>query len=324
MSVEVRIRYLLSEQGRRESLLNGGDGHRIQEVTGDVDESDLACFNVDDDGNAGLDLLGSFHVFSQPALEFSDRARWQDSSHTQHEYEIHWDVVPSWDDLMDIARQLKKDADNTAGFAAEREKAKEQAGDAFVKDQRARATSVAKDHVLIGEHRFDRYHPVGMAAHRRWQHDQDELKKTNRATLAEWVGQHGTENQRQRLAAGLLPWKEAFDAAEDYLFRPAEGFRLYERFEITDVCLCLSRAEGETCDVKFQSVDATELTADEWEEFSRIKSHLPGAQFQLREHRAQCASVTEAQVRRGVIVKFTMGQLAFKREFVLTQIEVSF
>lgn len=98
--------------------------------------------------NVALDLVTSFDVFEQPPLEFSGRARWEDASPKQHEYEIQWDVVPSWDDLMDIARQLKQAADDTAAYTAEREKETEQAGQAFLKDPSARATSLAKDHVL--------------------------------------------------------------------------------------------------------------------------------------------------------------------------------
>ena len=39
--------------------------------------------------------------------------------------------------------------------------------------------------------------------------------------------------------------------------------------------------------MKFQSVDASELTADEWEKFAEIQAAVPGATLQLREHRAQ-------------------------------------
>ena len=56
--------------------------------------------------------------------------------------------------------------------------------------------------------------------------DQDELKKANRATLAEWTLKHGTENQRERMAAGLLPWNEIYAAAEEYL--------LFSVFEFSD------------------------------------------------------------------------------------------
>jgi hypothetical protein len=83
------------------------------------------------------------------------------------------------------------------------------------------------------------------------------------------------------------------------------------------VCECVMFGAEQPCKVKFQSVDATELTAGEWEQFSRLQAAVPGATFQLREHRAQCETAVEPKIRRGAIVKFAMGQLTFKREFAL-------
>jgi hypothetical protein len=325
MPLQARIKYLLSEQGRRDSLKKGGNAQRIQEVTGTVANADLECFSVDLEGNVSFDLAGEFDFMEQPSRDFpSNKGRWVRKGEGYIVEEVQWDVVPSWEDLVAIARQFKRDHDQSAAYQAEQLKETEAIGNAFLKDPNARATTVAKDHVVIDGRRFEGFTPVVNTARKRWQRDQDELKKANRATLAEWVGQHGTENQRQRLAAGLLPWQEAYEAAENYLFAPAAAFQLYQRFEIEDICLCV-RMGDDFCDPKFQSVDATELTADEWEQFARIKSALPGAQFQLREHRAQCKSAENPEMRRGVIVKFTMGQLTFKREFALTTVdEVSF
>ena len=39
MSVLVKIKYLLSEEGRRDSLRRGQNGHRVQEVTGHVEDA---------------------------------------------------------------------------------------------------------------------------------------------------------------------------------------------------------------------------------------------------------------------------------------------
>lgn len=48
-----------------------------------------------------------------------------------------------------------------------------------------------------------------------------------------------------------------------------------------------------------------------------IKRCLPLATFHLREHKADCMSFVPAVVRRGVIVKFAVDNLTFKREFAL-------
>ncbi len=74
------------------------------------------------------------------------------------------------------------------------------------------------------------------------------------------------------------------------------------------------------CKVKFKSVDATELSAREWEQFSKLKAFAPTAQFVLREHHAQCER-GEPLMKRGVIVKFQVENLTFKREFALTPVQ---
>ena len=63
-----------------------------------------------------------------------------------------------------------------------------------------------------------------------------------------------------------------------------------------------------------------DLTAEEWDQFAKIKNRVCDAQFQLREHWAECES-DFPKMRRGVIVKFVVGHLAFKREFALTGVE---
>ena len=313
-TVTATITYLLSEQGRRESLRTGGDGRRVQEDQGVISDKDLEAFAVGEDGQVSFDMThmhGCDPDFNPGVLPRASKGRFQDGT-------IVWDVVPTWEDLLEVVCGFKAESDDMqAAYEAHQAKL-ERVAQQFLEDPSARATRLDKGAATIAGERFYGDHPVIAEARRRAEIDVDEARKRNRATLAEWVGQHGTENQRQRLAAGLLPWKEAFEAAEDYLFKPTSSFAVYKKFDVGDVCMCLSRAEGETCSPKFQSVDATELTADEWEQFARIKSTVPGAQFQLREHRAQCESASEPQVRRGVIVKFTLGQLTFKREFALT------
>ena len=49
-----------------------------------------------------------------------------------------------------------------------------------------------------------------------------------------------------------------------------------------------------------------------------VLTAAPDATLQLREHRAKCASAVEPMIRRGVIVKFTVDRLTFKREFALS------
>jgi hypothetical protein len=193
----------------------------------------------------------------------------------------------------------------------------------FLDDATARPDQINRESVKIkGESFYGDDHPVVLEAKRRAAYDMEELKKANRAMLREWIIRNGSDNQRQRLAADLLPWKEAYESVEAHFFKPLEGFALYQRFDPDEVpCVCEFK-----CNPKFQSVDAIELTADEWEQFAKVQAVVPGAAFQFREHRASCQSSPEPQiVRRGVIVKFLLGPLTFKREFGLTpDVEVPF
>jgi hypothetical protein len=316
MNNQARITYLLSERGRKDSLLKGGDGKRKQIVLGVVsDPADLEIFKVDEEGQASFDA-----TTAPEQTERNDKYHWVliGQRDSPGYFEVDWDVVPTWDDLLQFGRWAEdviKQQLTEATIAHEEDLAEEKrVADAFLADPSARADIIEEDSVTIEGHDFWSNEVVSEAK-ARWRRDQEELKRANRATLAEWINKHGTANQRQRLANGLLPWKEAFEAAEEHLYAPLAEFPLYKRFEIEEVC----QPEGDEglCKVKFQSVDATELTADEWDTYSKIRAVIHNATFQLREHRAQCNHTVEWLVRRGVIVKFSLGQLTWKREFAL-------
>jgi hypothetical protein len=322
MPVQARIKYLLSEQGRRDSLRRGGNGRHIQEVRGPVDDTDLDVFQVDDDGNAFFDATSlEYDPSDPPAIVPASKGRLVTTPVGPDE--IHWDVVPSWEDLITVAKGIKAYNDEQAAYEEEDRQLLKHIAEEFINNPSARATSLERDHVIISDRRFEKFTQTYNEARKRWESDQEELKKSNRATLREWIIRNGTDNQRQRLAAELLPWKEAYETVEANFFKPLEGFQLYRRFEPEEVtCVCPGEFK---CDPKFQSVDATEVTADEWDQFAKLRAVVPGATFQFREHRAKCQSAVEPEIRRGVIVKFSLGQLTFKREFALTaDVEVPF
>jgi hypothetical protein len=322
-NIMVTIRYFLSEQGRRESLRQGGDGRRIQEVTGVGVDADLDAFTVNDDGEVSFDLTdlhGCDPDFNPRILPPASKGRFQKG-------EILWDVVPGWDDLLVVVRGFKAELDEIDAYYREHQNQLEAIAREFLNDPTARPEQLNRESVKIKGESFYGDHPVVAEAKQRAANDLEELKKTNRAMLREWIIRNGTDNQRERLAAELLPWKEAFETAEEHYFKPLEGFPLYRRFEPAEVLCVCEQQGGFRCEPKFQSFDATELTADEWEQFARIKSAVPGGTFQFREHRAKCATAPEPEIRRGVIVKFTLGQLIFKREFAVTttsDVEVPF
>jgi hypothetical protein len=320
MNEQARIGYWLSDRGRRDSLRQGGDGKRRQTAVGLItNPDDLELFDVDDEGRVSFDATIA-------PIGFEPDAKRHPSFHASANgvggIDVLWDVVPTWDDLLQFARWVHE-LDERHDLEREREWEAKQAvekaiTDKFLADPNARAEKLSEDYVTIAGHDFwSNTDPVVVEARARAARDDEELKKANRATLAKWTAHHGTSNQRQRLAAGLLPWKEIYEAAEAQLYVPLSAFPLYKRFELQEVCTCTPDGRA---NVKFQSVDTVELTAEEWEQYSKIRAAVPRATFQLREHRAACQAACDPQMRRGVIVKVSLGNLSFKREFALTKV----
>jgi hypothetical protein len=313
MDVQVRARatisYLLSEQGRRDSLRRGGNGKRSQTVAGLVPPQDLDVFPVSDDGQVFLDASRAREEYSSPKCSSSSLGQKRTGWCT-----VEWNVVPEWSDLLAFARWAD---------AAEKKYwhhfwcVEEEISIAFLADPAARADLIEQDRVIIKGVSFPWDDPVSVEAHQRVARDRAKLEQDIRS----WITDNGTDNQRQRMIAGLLPLKEAQTTIEESLFAPLRDFQLYQRFDPLTVCVCqfdaLAFDAPATCKVQFQSVDACGLNADEWESYSAIMKAVHSAQFQLREHRAKCASRTEVLIKRGVIVKLSVGSVVFKREYAL-------
>jgi hypothetical protein len=325
MSIRASITYHLSERGRRDSLRRGGNGARVQVAAGAIEPELVDAFQVDEQGSVSFDATGA-PTLSTTELWHSVERKWQqvvaptkNLTIDNARYRVEWDVMPDWSALLDFVRYvnecLRDEEDALLSEAAEENAARAQVVSAFLADPSARAQKVSEDYVEINGHTIwlDR---VVLEAKERWARDIDERRQANRATLARWIQEHGSQNQRERLDAGLLPWSEAHSELERHLFAALEQFAPYTRFEVSDICVCPQSGEPQ-CGLKFQSVDATELDADEWGRFSQIKAAVPEAQFQLREHRALCRSKNITAVKRGVIVKRSVDQLTFKREFAL-------
>jgi hypothetical protein len=103
MSAQARISYYLSEQGRLASLRQGGHCRRLQETIGVVDESDLAAFSINDEGLVSFDATVAFYPREVTVPAGTGRMV---KTSTGGE-EMEWDVMPTWEDLVAIARQVK-------------------------------------------------------------------------------------------------------------------------------------------------------------------------------------------------------------------------
>ena len=327
MGITATISYRLSQAGRQDSLRKGGDGKKEQTQIAEVQSNDVELFVVDEDGNASFDATRCVSHVERATDKFHRIAvfgRRQPIGWS----EIEWDIAPTWGQLLEFARwvngvelRLAEEHEGSLVAQALEVNAEEHAvGANFLSDPNARAEKVEEDSVTIaGIDFWDS--KIVEEAKRRWAADREKIKQENRSTLAGWIREHGTDNQRQRLDAGLLPWQEASDGLEQYLFEPLTAFPLYERFDRTEVCKCVGdEYQAKVCEVKFKSFDATVLSAEEWDRYTHIRDAVPDAQFQLREHQAACHSVENPLIRRGVIVKRTVGWLTYKREYALTPV----
>src|SRR6185436_9515894 len=72
--LSVTATYLLSEDGRKASLLSGGDGHAVQQITLQVPANRLPLVSVDKQGAARLKLRPRFERDEERGLVRIDAA----------------------------------------------------------------------------------------------------------------------------------------------------------------------------------------------------------------------------------------------------------
>lgn len=108
------------------------------------------------------------------------------------------------------------------------------------------------------------------------------------AAIAKWVAAHGTESQRERLAAGMLGRDEIMRPIRAELFAPFEGFERFRRMKHGAVCnfrICPCRGGN----VSFTMRRATRLDDGRFTIFQRMKAAAPpGATLEIRQHVGRC------------------------------------
>lgn len=141
----------------------------------------------------------------------------------------------------------------------------------------------------------------------------------------------GTDNQRERFAAGLLPEDELLALARGELYRPFDGLPRWGKYTLVRVADIrhTPKCEGHDKDVVFESCQAGELSHDEWVAYRALQAardiaalhpwlSSPGAiTLEPMGHFATCTAC-DAEVCRmsaKVIVKWAGRELV--REYVL-------
>ena len=341
-TLSVSVVYHLSEAGRKGSLLAGGDGKGVQRLTVQVPSSRLHLVTVGISGQARLKLQPHFERIDGQVL--------------RHDDPPVFDAPPTVEELFHLAARNHELAREFRSSRAEsrdahRERRAEVAR-AFLSDPSQRAMvrpapTPRRCYVASswGRVMFDGGLDKGPAgdvpreAYRRFRAD-DRLRKEEHLkrraadqalheqktrVVTEWLAAHGSEDQRGRHAAGLLPIEEVIDALADDAFAsvadlpryPMDGaarLQAHVRALTGNSALTLTSA-----DLKIDGADATEATAAEWAVMQQLKTRLPDADVKLRAHRLSWRHdpALPGLVIYGVLATRRVGPFIVRREFAV-------
>ena len=351
-TLSVTATYLLSEDGRKASLLSGGDGHAVQQLTLHVPGNRLHLVSVDKQGAARLKLRPRFERDDERGLVRIDAAPL-------------YDAPPTIDDLYRAAAKNHEletayDAERAAQRSRrtdENRTRREAVAEAFLADKGQRAIahhppSPKRCYVITDRGRllFDVAVDHGIAkevppeAHRRFRADlrakgeRDRLTRSAQLALheqkkrfiADWVAANGTDEQKMRQAAGVLPMAEAIDGITDQAFAVNGGLPVYTRDGAARLQRFFRESTGTDdivvtpSDVAVRSVHAVKATATQWAVVRNLQRLVPDATVVLREHvlsskgHQDSASLTVF----GVLVTKPHGPFVLRREYVVDDVQL--
>ena len=339
--------YLLSEDGRKASLLSGGDGRSVQQITLQVPANRLHLVSVDRQGVARLKLRPRFEMDATGIVRI-DTAPMYDSP-------------PTVDELY---RAAAKNHELEAAYHAQRTALKAKRTDddrvrrqslaeTFFADKSLRAAShpppTPKTCYVVTERGgvlFDVSTDQGLAkdvppeAHRRFRADQrayqDKVRQDQIAQaalheekkqfIAEWISINGTEEEKTRHASGVLPMAEAIARISDQVFaavdtRPVyvhDGAQRLQKF----IRQCTGSADVVVtpADVVARSAHAIMASAEEWAAIREIQERLPEASVVLRHHLllSRRHQSVPSMVIIGALVTLKHGPFVLRREYIVS------
>ena len=344
-TLAVTATYLLSEEGRKASLLDGGDGKAVQQLSLQVPANRLHLVSVDANGVARLKLRPRYQLDGENGITRIDAAP-------------TYDAPP---DVEELFREAARNHQLERAYTSERQAAKikrreadqerrDEIAKAFLSDPTRRAlvhpTPSPKRCVIEAEEGrifFDAETDVAPArdvppeAHRRFRADLRAKRDSNLQTRAEqlaqheekkrfaatWITEHGTPEQRARQAAGVLPIEEAIEAITNYAFAAlsehaqyvADGLARIQ--EAVNRAMVGSEAIVSPTDVIVTSGNAETMTASQWATVGRIRSLVPDATAVLRIHNVSWKKDRTIAVGPffGVLVTQRVGPFTLRREF---------
>ncbi|MEO7275279.1 MAG: hypothetical protein ABIX28_01970 [Vicinamibacterales bacterium] len=348
-ALTVSAMYQLSEAGRKASLLMGGDGRALQQLSVQVPATRLHLVAVDRDGVARLRL--------QPRFERTD-----DERVVRHDAPPTYDAPPTVEDLFrDAARnhelervhQRQRTAPQDRRREAEQERRTHLAHE-FLADASQRAMLHPRPTPMRcflgtpgGRLAFDTKTDVGTArelpaeAYRRFQADlrdrstrnlavrgeQVALHDARRRMVEEWIARAATAEQQARHAAGLLPLDEVIEALTDDAFAALKDQPRYALDGLVRLQTHLRAATGRAdlliapTELHITVAPATSATAAQWAVVRHLQTVLPDATVTLREHRLSWRRepALPALTVRGALASRQLGPFVFRRKFAVPE-----
>ena len=344
-TLAVTATYFLSEEGRKASLLTGGDGRALQHISLQVPANRLHLVSVDAEGVARLKLRPRYQLNGEQRV-------------------IKNDSPPIYDappDVEDLFREAARNHQLERAYQSERHATKIKRREiyhdrratiaqAFLNDPTRRAlvhpTPTPRHCHIECEHGrviFDANTDVGPArevpkeAHRRFRADDRARRERNREAraahlalhdekkrfLTEWIAAHGTADQQARYAAGVLPMDEAMEAMADVAFAASADRPRYnpdgpERLQV----LLRQRPHYSEIviareDVIVTNTDADTMTAPQWLIVKEFQVLFPESTVVVRVHKVSWRH--DAQVGLppavGILVTQRVGPFTLRREF---------
>jgi hypothetical protein len=342
--------YELSEAGRKASLLSGGDGRALQQLKVQVPTSRLHLVTVDPQGTARLKLRPGFELNAEHQVVRTDAVP-------------TYDAPPTLADLFrEAARnhelervyQAERNAARTKRREAERER-RVQIAQAFLADKSQRALvhppPSPKRCTLVtdqGRVLFDVATDEGVArdvpaeAHRRFRADLAAKKEKNlrervaqlalheekKRFIADWIEKHGTPDQKERHAAGILAMEEAIKAITDRAFEPLANLPIYRHDGAHQVQCWLhqlpeyAHVVAMPSDLVVTTSNAATATAEQWTRLRAAQAALPAATVTLRVHRLSLRSQPQIPpyVMFSILIAQRVHPVSLRREYALPSV----
>jgi hypothetical protein len=150
------------------------------------------------------------------------------------------------------------------------------------------------------------------------------LHEEKKRFLAEWIPLHGTEDQKARQTAGVLPMEEAVEALTERTFVELGPRPLYihdgaERLQsfLRQLPSYADAVVNQT-DLAVGSMNAVKATRDQWRLVQELQAAKPDATVTLRIHRLSWKRDPAAPslTMFGVLVTCKVGPFTVRREYL--------